>query len=94
MRHARCIGLAAAAFVASWALGASAQEVVPELAAVAPAEWSLFEVALREMGAPGVVAAVAFWLTRSLSGWTPTIRVIHVHRGKPEPDHEHTDHGE
>lgn len=77
----RCLTVAGVAFVLTWACTtAMGQEAPVEVAAIASEDWSMIEMLARELGAPGVVAAVAFWLTRSLAGWTPTVKVIHVHR--------------
>jgi len=79
----RCLRAGLAAGLVAWAWSAVAQVPPPEVL-TAGEDW--YVAALRELGAPGVVAAVVIWLTRSVSGWTPTFRIIHVQSTPDEGD--------
>ena len=82
MKHARCLKLGLASAVIAWCWTAAAQTPSPPLPTAD--DWSILELAVRELGAPGVVAGLVFWLTRSFSGWTPTIKIIHERRESRE----------
>jgi len=80
MRH-HCIKWALAGGVLGWALQAHGQDIDQAYALTDPNAAMLVAI-LENGGLPVVLAWVAWTLSRSLTGWVPTIRVIHEnHQG-------------
>ena len=83
--------LPAVAALLVWSIQAAAQDVAP-VAPVAPSlpmiadPWSAMMASAASSGPlAGVAAYIAWTLGRSIHGWTPTIRVVHLHQPEPAP---------
>jgi hypothetical protein len=91
MNRRNCIKWSTVAAMLAWSIQAAAQEVAP-VAPVAPMlpmvsdPWSAMMASAASSGPlAGVAAYIAWTLGRSIQGWTPTIRVVHVRQPQPEP---------
>jgi len=79
MRH-QCVKWAAVGAVLGWAIQAHGQAMDP-VAAISDPTSTMLVGLVENGGLPMVLAYIAWTMSRSLTGWVPTIRVIHENQG-------------